>query len=226
MPQTILTARSLGRRSQQGDWLLRGISLKLHKGERVALVGPSGSGKTLMLRALAMLDPLDSGELLWNGRRVAGDRVPEFRSQVIYLHQRPVIGDGTVEQILRAPLSFQQHMGREFMLERHGGWLGVLERGVNFLEKRASTLSGGEAQIVALLRAVQLDPAVLLLDEPTAALDAEAAQSIERLVQVWLDEAAEARATVWVSHDAQQANRVANVHWEMHDGELRQEAVA
>ena len=225
MPQPIIAAKNLGRRSRHGDWLLRDISMELCAGERVALVGPSGSGKTLMLRALAMLDPIEAGELLWNGARVAGSSVPEFRSQVMYLHQRLAIGEGTVEQILRGPLEFQQHAGRVFSKERICRWLSVLERTNDFLEKKATTLSGGEAQIVALLRAMQLDPAVLLLDEPTAALDVSAALAIEQLVRIWLDESVEVRATVWVSHDIEQAHRIANRQWQMRGGELREELV-
>ena len=82
-----------------------------------------------------------------------------------------------------------------------------LGRDESFLDKPVGELSGGESQLVALLRAVQLDPKVLLLDEPTASLDAEATAAVETLVADWQAESAGARAVVWVSHDTGQAER-------------------
>jgi putative ABC transport system ATP-binding protein len=72
-----------------------------------------------------------------------------------------------------------------------------------------SNLSGGETQITALLRALQLDPTVLLLDEPISALDPETARAVEALLLEWVDEAALERAWVWVTHGAAQADRIA-----------------
>ncbi len=82
-------------------------------------------------------------------------------------------------------------------------------------------LSGGEAQLVALLRAIQLDPQVLLLDEPTAALDREATGAVEQLVELWFADERDRRATVWVSHDGRQAARVAGAILRVHDGQLQ-----
>lgn len=218
----ILTAQNVSRKSE-GQWLLREVTVELEPGQRVALVGPSGSGKSLLLRLLAALDPTDTGSLQWNGANINGSSVPEFRSRCIYLHQSPSLGEGTVEEVLRHPLSFRQHARREFARDAIIIWLKSLDRDASFLQKSVATLSGGETQIVALLRAMQLDPLVLLLDEPTSALDAEAALAIERLVVGWLAESKE-RAAVWVSHDEDQARRVANVIWRMRDGQLQLEA--
>ena len=77
----------------------------------------------------------------------------------------------------------------------------------DFLDKRASELSGGEAQIAALIRVLQLAPDVLLLDEPTASLDPASAREIEALVDAWFA-GNPARASIWVSHDPEQALRV------------------
>jgi putative ABC transport system ATP-binding protein len=73
---------------------------------------------------------------------------------------------------------------------------------------------------VALLRAVQLDPVVLLLDEPTAALDREAVAAVERLVGDWFDESPNDRALIWVSHDSGQAQRMTDRQVRMQRGEL------
>jgi putative ABC transport system ATP-binding protein len=207
--QPLLDARGLGRRNPGGgEWLLRDISLTICPGDRLAIMGPSAAGKTLLLRALALLDGLDAGEILWLGKSVAAWDVPAFRRQAIYLHQRPVLFEGTVENNLRQPFDLRIHAGRHFDRDWIIDRLRSVGRDADFLEQFTRDLSGGEAQTVALLRALQLTPRILLLDEPTAALDPETAQAAEQLLAAWQAEDA-ARATLWVSHNADQARRVA-----------------
>ena len=207
----LLEARRIGRRAPRSEtWLLHDVSLAIHPGTRLAIVGPTGTGKTLLLRALALLDPVDAGEVLWRGQPVPGRAVPEFRRNAVYIHQRPVLAAGTVEANLRLPFSLGAHQTHRFDRGRVGGWLAHVGRNESFLAKSAAALSGGEAQIVALLRAIQMDPALLLLDEPTAALDAETTVQIEQLVADWYAESAGRRAFVWVSHDRRQIDRVAD----------------
>mgnify|MGYP001074405301 CR=1 FL=1 len=207
----LLVAEHLRRRYPDGaGWLLDGISMTLHGGSRLALAGPSGSGKTLLLRSLALLDPVDHGRVLWRGEPVAHTRVPAFRSQVIYLHQRPALWGDSVRQVLRVPYRLAIHQGQAYDESRILAWLTKLGRSDGLLNRPPAELSGGERQIVALLRAIQLEPVVLLLDEPTAALDPEAVDSIERLVRQWFDDAPGRRAFCWVSHDQQQALRMTN----------------
>jgi len=204
-----IEVRGLGRRNPKGEgWLIRDVSFAVHPGDRLAVLGPSGAGKTVLLRALAMLDPLDSGEIRWRGHAVPGGAVPSYRKQVIYLHQRPALLDGNVEDNLRHPFTLRAHHGTEFDRERVVELLGCLDRDAAFLGKSGRDLSGGEAQIVALLRAVQLDPAVLLLDEPTASLDRATAGAVEGLLDRWLAAGPGGRALVWVGHDRDQARRV------------------
>jgi len=205
----LLDAQGLGRRNPNGgEWLLRDISLTIDPGDRVAIVGPSAAGKTLLLRALALLDCLDAGDVLWLGQPVAAADVPGFRRHVIYLHQRPALFAGSVEVNLRQPFGLRVHAGRHFDRDWILGRLRSVGRNADFLEQFTGDLSGGEAQIAALLRALQLMPRILLLDEPTAALDPETAQAAEQLVAAWQAEDG-ARATLWVSHNADQARRVA-----------------
>lgn len=192
-----------------GEWLLRGVSVAVAAGERLAVTGPTGAGKTLLLRALALLDPLDEGEVRWRGRAVAPAEVPAFRARAVYLHQRPGIFEGTVADNLRAPFELAVHRGRAYDEPSVIALLEGLGRGRSFLTKASSDLSGGEAQLTAFLRAIQVGPEVLLLDEPTAALDREAAGMIEVLVDRWLVERRDERALVWVTHDLAQAERVA-----------------
>lgn len=209
MSASLLEGRAIGRRVEGGGWLLEDVSLAVAPGERVAVVGPSGAGKSLLLRALARLDPLQAGEVLWRGLPVEPDAVPEFRAHAVYLHQRAVLYEGTVEANLRVPFDLEIHAGRAWDREGAAKRLASLGRDPGFLAKPARDLSGGEAQIVAFLRAIQLEPDALLLDEPTAALDADAVRSIEDLVRSW--HAAEGgRAFVWVGHDREQARRMAD----------------
>ncbi len=185
-------------------------------GDRVALTGASGAGKSLLLRSLALLDPVDSGEIRFQGRVVADAEIPKFRSQVMYLGQRSAFVEGTVEENLRAPFLLKTHADQSFNAKRILGWLEQLGRDETFLKQRHSQLSGGEAQIVSMLRALQLDPLVLLADEPTSAMDAQTASAAEELVLRWLMETTGSssesqlnRALVWVSHDTAQAQRLA-----------------
>jgi len=206
----IIEGRAIGRRHPDSDrWLLRDINCRICTGDRIAIVGPSGSGKTLLLRALAALDPLDAGQILWNEQRLRGAIVPLFRRSVVYLHQRATLLEGTVEGNLREPYSLRGHRHVRFDRQRIEAWLARLGRDASFLRKLHRDLSGGEAQLAALLRAIQLDPHVLLLDEPTAALDRDASGAVEQLVELWYADRPEERATVWVSHDGDQADRVA-----------------
>jgi len=155
----LLEARNLVRRHPDGRrWLLDDVSLEVHAAARISVTGPSGAGKTLLLRALAMLDPLDGGQLFWKGRPVVGKDVPRFRRDLLYLHQRSAMLQQTVEAALRRPFLLAVHRQRQFDRGRLVGWLGELGRGESFLRKRTDDLSGGETQIVALLRALQLDP--------------------------------------------------------------------
>lgn len=217
--EALIEARDIQRRSGSSR-LLRDVSLSVTGGDRIALVGPSGSGKTLLLRALAMLDPLDAGEIRYRGERVIGASVPQFRSRAIYLHQKPSLLEGTVEENLRQPYSLRVHRDKRFDHSRINQLLQTLGRDESFLLKQQRDLSGGEAQLTALLRAIQLQPDVLLLDEPTAALDANATELVESLVSNWLDEQPMQRAMIWVTHDQHQAQRAATTMLRIHQGQL------
>lgn len=217
----LLQAKSIGRYvSSSNRWLLRDASITVCGGDAIAVVGASGSGKTLLLRALAMLDPIDEGEIIWRGNSIAARDVPGFRRQVIYLHQRPALLEGTVEESLRMPFQFQIHVNSAFNRVYASSLLSSVGRDGTFLSRQTHDLSGGEAQIVALIRALQLNPSVLLLDEPTASLDGASTEVIEQFVLKWHNECQLERALVWVTHNREQAGRIANRMVEMDSGRL------
>ena len=217
----ILEAEHLGRRHPDGQaWLLDDITLGIEPGARLALCGPSGAGKTLLLRALARLDPLDRGVVRYRGRAVPHDALPQFRASIIYLHQRAALIDDTVEAALRRPFALKVHRRREFDRGLAIEFLSALDRDATFLEKKVAELSGGEIQITALVRALQLAPTMLLLDEPTAALDGPTATAVERLIDRWLGQNAD-RAMIWVSHNEPQARRVGRRAIQIEGGRLQ-----
>ena len=213
-----LNAVGIGRRAGQ-RWLFRDVSLSVHGGQRLALAGATGSGKTSLLRALALLDPIDAGEVRWGSDPIRGGQAPDFRSRVVYFHQRPALLEATVEENLKRPFLLRAHRGKQFDRRRVVDWLAELDRSEEFLAKHQRALSGGEAQLTALLRGMQLDPKILLLDEPTAALDAGVSEMVERLVAHWVEQQ-KSRAVVWVTHDAEQARRIATDVLQISDGRL------
>ena len=220
----IVEASEIARLDRQRDLtLLRPTSFALRAGERVTLSGPSGSGKSVFLRALALLDPLDGGTVRWNGQAVARTAITRYRRHVAYLRQRPALLDGTVEDNLRYPYSLAVYRDAHFDVARVEALFAAAGRAADFLDRPASELSGGEAQMVALVRVLQLAPDVLLLDEPTASLDPGSVRAVEALVERWFADAAAQRATgatVWVSHDEAQVERVGQRRLTMQAGVL------
>ncbi|MBY4870248.1 ATP-binding cassette domain-containing protein [Burkholderia sp. Bp9017] len=220
-PTGLIDARHITRRdTSSGRTLLAPTDFSLAAGSRIAITGPSGSGKSVLLRALALLDPLDGGHILWRGERIRRSAIPRYRRSVAYVRQRPAQMDGTVEAQLRYPYSLAIYRDVAFDRARVESLAVRAGRGADFLDKRASELSGGEAQIAALLRVLQLDPDVLLLDEPTSALDPDSTRAIEALVGAWFDAAPDARAYMWISHDPAQAARIAATRLMMQAGVL------
>lgn len=206
MPVPTLTATQIGR-NVDGQWIWQSLDLELQPGERLAIVGASGVGKSLLLRAISGLDPIQSGQLSFEGQSLSRLSMPQYRSQVIYLHQRPALMEGTVElnlqQVYRLALHCQKAYNRQQILQ----YLAPLNRDGDFLQRSVDNLSGGEAQMVACLRALQLAPRVLLLDEPTASMDEATAQQLEALILQW-QQADSRRACIWTSHNSRQLDRV------------------
>ncbi|MDB4749816.1 ATP-binding cassette domain-containing protein [Rubripirellula sp.] len=210
-----------------GKQLLSSVSLDICLGDRIGLVGASGSGKSTLMRAIVMLDHC-SGDLFYRGKPISNDAIPSYRREVIYLSQRPFFTDGTVEENLRLPFQFKSsdgnRTGHTFQLDLAADALNAFELSTQILKQPCESLSGGEQQMVALTRALLMEPQVLLLDEPTAALDADAREKFENRIRVWHSEStsghSDGKAFLWTSHDPTQVNRMTQRTITMHRGEL------
>ncbi len=183
-----------------GTEVLAQVDLELPEGGCTVLVGPSGSGKTTLLRLCNRLEVATAGVLRFRGEDVAHLDPLRLRRRVGMVFQRPVPFGGSVLDNLRvARPAVTVEAGVEA--------LGRVGLPAPFLEREQATLSGGEGQRACLARTLLADPEVLLLDEPTASLDADAAAGLERLA---LDLAGRGTSLLWVTHDRAQADRLAD----------------
>lgn len=182
-----------------GRVLLAGIELALDPGECVGLTGPSGLGKSSLLRAVAGLVDPAAGQVLLRGKPAGQGGWPAFRRQVVLLAQKPSLLPGDVAGNLARPFQYASGRGA-FPEEQARAGLARLGLQEDCWRQEAGSLSVGEQQRVCLLRALLVQPAVLLLDEPSSALDPESVEAIAAMV----DEERRARglAMLLVSHDA------------------------
>ena len=230
-----LSCKNLSRQIS-GNWIWSKINLHLAPGDKLALSGSSGSGKSLLLRTLAGLDVIESapsgenGTVNFDGISLHNWEMPQYRTKVSYIPQNPVFFDETVETNLKRAFQLKAHQHRRYDQKQILAWLEQFSlptaagnsSGVGdyseFLQRPAKDLSGGEAQITALLRVLQLEPQVLLLDEPTASLDAVLTGRFEYLLEKWQKELPDSnsdtantkpqRAWIWVSHNPDQLQRM------------------
>jgi putative ABC transport system ATP-binding protein len=181
---------------------LRGADLTVGSGEMVAVMGPSGSGKSTLLHCLAGILVPDAGEVHFDGRRIDGlgedERSTLRRERFGFVFQfGQLVPELTAEENVALPLLLNG-MGRSEALARARRWFDRLELS-GLQRRRSGELSGGQAQRVALGRALVAGPRVLFADEPTGSLDSLAGEGVMEL----LGETAREQSTtvVLVTHE-------------------------
>lgn len=185
--------------------LLKGCDLTVGDGELVALRGGSGAGKSVLLRAIADMDPND-GDIWLDDVPRASLSGPEWRQKIRYVAAESAWWDDDVAPHFQFP-----ELARPLALE-----LGLPD---DFLSWQVARLSTGEKQRLAFVRAIEDSPRVLLLDEPTAALDPES----ERLVEARIGQLrAAGMAIILVTHSAAQAERLSTRRYLVEAGLLRE----
>lgn len=197
---------------------VRGIHLAVARGERLALLGPSGAGKTSLLRALAGLDSLATGTLVVDGVDVTSWS-PE-RRRVVYLHQTPALFPHlSVLDNVAFPMTLRG-VARQEARRRASALLETLHLGA-LAGRPPLGLSGGERHRTALARALAAEPAVLLLDEPFAALDPSLRAEVRQAV---LDMLADRNgpAVIVVTHDVDEAAQLGDHIAVLLDGRIAQ----
>ena len=194
--------------------VLRSLSLQVARGEIVALMGPSGVGKTTALRAVAALQPFDEGRIVVDGFELTPGRVPP-ESRLVPLRRR--VGFVFQSHALFEHLTALDNVTlalRHVLGKSRGESDAVATALLESLDvgaragARPNQLSGGEAQRVAIARALAPDPALLLMDEPTAALDPARRNALATSLRRLCDQG---RSLLVATHDAEFATHADRV---------------
>lgn len=186
--------------------VLNGINFELKEGERVVVLGPSGSGKSTFLRCINWMETPTSGEIIFNGEVVTVKNIRRVRRNLgmVFQHFNLINNLTVMENLTLAPLKLRL-MKREAAEKRAMELL----RHIGLPGKAAAypaSLSGGQKQRVAIIRAMMLNPEVLLFDEPTSALDPESIEDVLSLIQ----ELADRGMTIMiVTHEMSFAKKIA-----------------
>jgi putative spermidine/putrescine transport system ATP-binding protein len=200
-----------------GTEILHGVSMDVRPGEFVTLLGPSGSGKTTTLNVIAGLTPVTAGHVLFDEESVE-DRPPQDRNISVVFQSYALFPHMTVEANVAFPL-LARGRGKAERLEVARRML-ELVRLPGMERRRITSLSGGQQQRVALARALAAEPALLLLDEPLAALDKQLRESMQ--VEIKRLQGEVGVTTIAVTHDQTEALTMSDRVAIMRDGRIEQ----
>jgi polar amino acid transport system ATP-binding protein len=203
--------------------VLHDISFQVQKGETVCVLGPSGSGKSTLLRSINLLEPVDSGDIFFEGENITRERKKAhlLRQQIGMVFQNFELFShlSAAENVMLAPvkiLGVSRADAHDIAVE--------LLRKVQIPEKADAfpdELSGGQQQRVAIARALAMRPKLMLYDEPTSALDPE---MIREVLDVMAQLSAEGMTSIVVTHEMGFARRAADRIVFMESGEIIESA--
>ncbi|KAF9161907.1 hypothetical protein DFQ26_004028 [Actinomortierella ambigua] len=211
---SLLCGRRLGKKRLDGSWLFRNVDVDLKEGI-LAITGPSGVGKSTLLKCICQIIPLDEGQLWLRGKTPEELTFPVWRSKVMYVPQRTPVMEGTPMDFLETARSFAVYKKRKDSFDDPAEIALDWKVRPELWHKRWNTLSGGEMQRISIAIAVSFQPEVLLLDEPSSALDDESVHLVENtLLQL---------NCFWITHSPSQAKRIASSgHLVMRGGDQTQ----
>ena len=204
------------KKSYDGVTILSDINLEIQDGEIVSILGPSGCGKTTLLNLILGLTDADEGQILFDGQEMT--RLPmEKRGFNIVFQDYALFPNLNVYQNITYGLKNRPGISTKQEVEELIDLLGLREH----LAKKIEQLSGGQKQRIAIVRALAMNPEVMLFDEPTSALDPE---MVGEVLNVMRDLAAEKMTMVVVTHEMGFAREVATRVMFMDGGYFMEEA--
>ncbi len=202
--------------------VLKDVSIKIEKGEKIVIIGPSGSGKSTFLRCLNRLETPDGGQILFEGNDLTDSKTNldlcRQKMGMVFQHFNLFPHLTVLQNITLAPVTLKLKTQEEAEKEA----MQLLER-IGLPDKAnvyPSTLSGGQKQRIAIIRSLAMHPDVMLFDEPTSALDPE---MVGEVLEVMKDLAREGMTMVVVTHEMGFAREVADRVLFMNEGYIEEE---
>ena len=223
MAQTLIQVKDLKKYYNGGDVkALDGVTVDVYKGDVIAVIGPSGGGKSTFLRSLNLLETPTSGSIIFDGVDITGKKVdlPLHRQKMgmVFQHFNLFPHKTVLQNITMAPVTLKKKTAEEAkaqataLLER----IGLADKANEY----PNMLSGGQKQRIAIVRALAMDPEVMLFDEPTSALDPE---MVGEVLDLMRDLAKDGMTMAVVTHEMGFAREVADRVVFMADGKILEE---
>ena len=187
--------------------VLRGIDFILKEGEKVVVLGPSGSGKSTFLRSINRLEIPTSGEIYYNGELITDKNIRKIRQDIgmVFQHFNLINNLSVMDNLILAPVKLKL-MKRDEAIKRAKELLRHIGLS-NKAEVFPASLSGGQKQRIAIIRAMMMNPKILLFDEPTSALDPESIGDVLALIRELADKG---MTIIIVTHEMNFAREIAS----------------
>ncbi len=224
MTDTVLIETRNLTKSFGGLQVLKGVDLQVHQGEAIAIIGPSGGGKSTFLRCLNLLETPDGGDVIFEGQKInqKGTDVDQYRQKMgmVFQHFNVFPHMTVLQNITLAPVLLKKKTPAEAEAQA----LSLLER-IGLLDKKDEyprKLSGGQKQRLAIVRALAMEPDVMLFDEPTSALDPEMVGEVLSVIRALVKAG---MTSVIVTHEMGFAREVADRILFMADGVIVEQGV-